>query len=37
MNLINSVTSGMNFNFGNDFFNNGFKIIMKMMKMKMKK
>lgn len=24
MNLINSVTSGMNFNFGNDFFNNGF-------------
>ena len=24
MNLINSVTSGMNFNFGNGFFNNGF-------------
>ena len=24
MNLINSVTSGMNFNIGNDFFNNGF-------------
>ena len=27
MNLINSVTSGMNINFGNSFFNNGFNNI----------